>query len=871
MKKQILIVEDNELNRAILCEILSSEYDVLEADNGQMALDLLQSQADSIALILLDVMMPVMDGYAFLDRIKNDEELSLIPVIVMTQSEDEADEVVALAHGATDFVPKPYRPSVIRHRVASIIKLRETAAMINQLQYDRLTGLYSKEFFYRKVRETLDANPDGEYCIVATNIENFKLYNDIFSVEAGDKLLRECASTMKQLVGEDGICCRYGADRFLCLTTQEKEQADRRNAFPNLRLESGGSFDNIICKWGVYEITDRSILVEQMCDRALLAATSIKGQYDQFYALYDDSLRNKLLREKMITDSMRSALDEGQFVVYYQPKYSLKENRIVGAEAMVRWKHPEWGMVSPGEFIPLFEKNGFILWLDEYVWEQVCAQLHEWRAKGYPSLPVSVNISRADVYGSRLTDTLTGLIRKYNLKPADLHLEVTESAYVESAGPIISTVKELRKLGFIVEMDDFGSGYSSLNMFSQMTIDVLKLDLAFTQNETAKPVEQSILMDVITMAHRMHLTVVAEGVETRDQVERLRALHCDCVQGYYFSKPLPVAEFEALLKEQPVLGAVPIPEALDDLPPRPSLLVVDESPAYRESVRKTFESQYQILEASDAESALDCIKACKSTLAVALSMTLPQNGAVRLMSTMRQNPAYWNVPILACLPNGERASEFPMALEADDFLCKCHPIFDMVKRMQRMMDQLVTRERERALQDAANRDYATNLLNRRGLQAAIASLHRDDWPLAVCMFDLDNLKRINDVSGHTEGDRMIQNFAELLQRSTRSGDIICRYGGDEFLVILKRMSQESTVIRKSMEICTAFQDSFKDSELCVSCSAGIALCDSEETPTSVLIDHADQALYCAKRENKGGCFLWLEPQIVEITPAHSVD
>ena len=188
-KRQILVVEDNPLNREMLLEILSGQYAVLEAENGQEALDVLKAHADNIAVILLDVMMPVMDGFTFLEKIKADAELSLIPVIVMTQSDSEADEVTALAHGATDFVPKPYRPQVILHRVASIINLRETAAMVNLFQYDRLTGLYSKEFFYQKVRERLQEDPDGAYSIVCSNIENLKLFNDTFGVPAGDRLL----------------------------------------------------------------------------------------------------------------------------------------------------------------------------------------------------------------------------------------------------------------------------------------------------------------------------------------------------------------------------------------------------------------------------------------------------------------------------------------------------------------------------------------------------------------------------------------------------------------------------------------------------------------------------------------------------------
>ena len=376
-QKQILIVEDNELNRAMLVEILSSEYQVLEAENGQEALDILEHHKDDIALILLDVMMPVMDGYTFLDRVKADTELALIPVIVMTQGDSEDDEVSALVHGATDFVPKPYRPRVILHRVASIINLRETAALVNQFQYDWLTGLYSKEFFYRKVRERLDQDYEREYTIVCTNIENFKLYNDAFGREAGDRLLKESAANMKSLLGSHSICGRYGADRFMFLEEREKEKSDREQFFLGKYMNRPKNMENVAVNWGIYEIYDRSIPVEQMCDRALLAADSIKGQYNQPFAIYDDNLRNKLMREKAIVDAMEIALAEEQFIVYLQPKYRLDDERMVGAEALVRWIHPEWGFMSPGEFIPLFEKNGFIPCLDQYIWEKVCMLLRD--------------------------------------------------------------------------------------------------------------------------------------------------------------------------------------------------------------------------------------------------------------------------------------------------------------------------------------------------------------------------------------------------------------------------------------------------------------------------------------------------------------
>ena len=857
MKKQLLVVEDNELNRAILCEILSDSYRILEAENGQQALDILHQQKDSIALILLDVMMPVMDGYTFLDRVREDRELSRIPVIVTTQSGDEEDEVSALAHGATDFVPKPYRPQVILHRVANLIKLRETAAIVNQFQYDRLTGLYSKEFFYRKVREQLELRPQGKYSLICANVENFKLFNDAFGTVAGDNLLKEIANAFRALAGKAGICGRYRADRFFCFLERNPEYDYRISFGEDGRYCCIVPGKNVAMKWGIYEINDWSIPVERMCDRALLALDSIKGQYNRYYAIYDDRMRASLLREQSITDAMEPALAQGQFLVYLQPKYSLTEHSMAGAEALVRWIHPQWGSISPGEFIPLFEKNGFIPKLDRYVWEQVCALLRDWKQQGRPLLPISVNVSRADVYQGNLVETLPALTRKYGVDPAYLHLEITESAYAENTVQIISTLEQLRNLGFTIEMDDFGSGYSSLNMLSQMKLDILKLEMKFIQNEITKPQEQSILKDIISMAHRMHLSVVAEGVESLDQVQRLRTVGCDYVQGYFFAKPMPVPEFEALCDAQLVPSKPIAPREPPAAPPLPGLLVVDEDQNYCQRVQKAFDGQYQVLTAAEKEQAMDILRDRGSggIAAVLLSATLPNNGAETLLKNLRQDPAYWDIPVVATVLNGESVHGVPLELDTDDFLCKCHPLFDLHRRIQRLRELSAVRERLSVLQDEASRDPLTGLLNRRGLQAAMASLRKEELPMAVFIFDLDTLKQVNDTCGHQAGDQMIQVFADLLTHSTRHGDILCRYGGDEFIAILKHMGEPNSVQKKGATICRCFQQKMKEEGIPASCSAGVVICGPEERPSEQAIHRADQALYQAKRDNKGGCCL----------------
>lgn len=740
-KKKILVVEDNKMNRMLLCEIVTSVsiYEVLEAENGQEALRILKQYGEEISLILLDLVMPVMDGYTFLSIIKEDPAYASVPVIVTTQSDSESDEVTALSRGATDFVTKPYKAEVILHRIANIINLRETASMVNLLQYDRLTGLFSKEFFYQRVKPFLEQRPDREYDIICSDIENFKLVNDIFGVPAGDQILRGIADMYINQVGERGICGRLTSDKFVCLIEHQSRYREEWFREAVRKINELSNVKNIVMKWGIYSKVDRSLSVEQMCDWALLAAQSIKGQYGKYYAYYGDQLRSRLLLEQAITDSMESALAKGQFKIYLQPKYRIRDNALSGAEALIRWNHPKLGIQSPGQFIPIFEQNGFITKLDQFVWDRTCAVLHEWDQKGYPQLSVSVNVSRADIYNAELADVLMSLVEKYSLTPSRLHLEITESAYTENPKQIIDTVTHLRKLGFVIEMDDFGSGYSSLNMINQMPLDVLKLDMKFIQNETAKPVHQGILRFIMGLARSMNLNVVAEGVETKEQLERLRQFGCDYVQGYYFARPMPCEEFETLL--------------------------------------------------------------CRSVL----------------------EPA-----VFSC-PNDDRK----ILLAADE----------------------ICRRRELDLQKEAYRDYMTDLLNRRGFMMAMEMVRMEEGPCAVFFFDLDGLKKINDTYGHSKGDEAICRFGEILRAHIRETDVAARYGGDEFVVVMKCMRTEEDAVKKGEEICRAIQEDWVFQEVPSACSAGIAIWNLRE-PIQEVIEKADQALYQVKRESRGGCRLW---------------
>ena len=859
-QKKMLVVEDNALNRAMLVEILEDQYTILEAENGQQALDMLMRCPDDISLILLDVIMPVMDGFTFLDIIKKDPHLRFIPVIVMTQSNSEDAEVTALAHGAADFVPKPYRPQVILHRIASILHLRETAAVINQVQYDRLTRLYSKEFFFQKAQETLLRNPDKEYNIVCSNIVNFKLYNDTFGIPAGDRLLCKFAAAILEYQGGEGGAGRYSGDRFVFLRERSREETQRSAFMRSLRTNQPDELRNLDIKWGIYEVVDRSLPMEYMCDRAMLAADSIKGQYNRSIAIYDDILRKKLLREQSITSTMEAALEGNQFTVFFQPKYRVSDSRLCGAEALVRWIHPEWGFMSPGEFIPLFEKNGFISRLDQFVWERTCQLLQQWQKAGYPPLPVSVNVSRGDIYQSDLTDHLLNLTRKYSIDPKLLHLEITESAYTENSKQIISVVDQLRTQGFIVEMDDFGSGYSSLNMLSQLKLDVLKLDKEFIQNETTQNSDRGILRLIVEMAHRMYLSVVAEGVETPQQLSRLQEIGCDYAQGYLFSKPLSEEMFDRTLRQFAKQLDIPTPSATKLTQPHQYLLVAEEDPRCRRLLREAFTDDYEVVEVVDCAQALGFLSDHAQELSsLILSSTLPEPGAAVVVSALRRGTTPRRVPIMVMTPPQRELEVRELGLDVDDIAYKPRDrlcLHCLRRRVEWMHTLTAYQARERSMISEACRDYLTGLLNRRGLQSALDAIQKEDYPLAVFLFDVDNLKQVNDQLGHTAGDRLLKHFADVLRRNTRSGDILCRYGGDEFAVILKGVRSMEAVRRKGGDICRGMEKLRYPDGSTATCSGGVALCDAEEASSSMLIERADKALYQAKCQGKGICQIW---------------
>lgn len=416
-----------------------------------------------------------------------------------------------------------------------------------QLAHDDLTGIYNRSAFARRTHDVMLRRPDVEFELMRFDIKRFKVINEMFGESVGDSIICYLADFLKHIDIED---CSYGrlhSDQFVVSYPADSMTRERLISTLNTMALSYSIDYRIELAFGIYRIADRNMSLTAMIDRAGIALSKAKNETLVGWSEYDDEMRRLIVNEQGIVNDMVKALKNNEFVVYMQPKYSLVTGAITGAEALVRWIHPARGLVSPAEFIPVFEHNGFIFELDKYIWEETCRQLKKWIDEGYPALPISINVSRVDFYRDDLCDTIDSIVRKYDISPELIGLEVTESAYTDNPQQIIDVTERLRARGFKILMDDFGSGYSSLNMLKDMQVDVLKIDLKFLDNKEENDRGGNILNSVVRMAKWLRMQVVAEGVETSKQVEFLRSIGCDQAQGYFYSRPITVYEYEKLL------------------------------------------------------------------------------------------------------------------------------------------------------------------------------------------------------------------------------------------------------------------------------------------------------------------------------------
>ncbi len=550
-KYTFLVLEEEKEESERIKKVLGKEYNInlIQAFNAEEALEGIEQQKGDIEAVLIGESFLLSGEEESAKKLKDaifSYGISMVAIMDSYSLKKAEDAVTA---GAEDILIKPCEPTILQRRIYNRVMRSELAFA---QEYDSLTGVYNKETFYAKAGQLMLQNQENKYTIFCLDIERFKMVNDLFGGIEGDLLLQFAAAQLKSIAEEvGGLAGRIVADIFACCYPNlngkysyiAKRITESLKEYP-LDME-------ILAAIGFYPVENTSLPVSIMCDRAMLALASVKSNYMCNYEVYKDDFRSDLISQQEIINDMEYALKNQEFKIYMQPKCDMETGKIVGAEALVRWDHPDKGMISPGSFITAFENNKFILKLDDYVWEHVCIFLRNWLDAGNKEMvPISINVSMVNLYSDDLYQRLVNLVEKYKISPSLLEIEITESAYASNMQYLIKVVDRLRAYGFTILMDDFGSGYSSLNMLKDLNVDILKTDMKFLTNEIDEHEKSGeILEAVMRMAKWLNLLVIAEGVENQQQKDFLLSVNCHYAQGYYYYAPMPCNEFWKLLRE----------------------------------------------------------------------------------------------------------------------------------------------------------------------------------------------------------------------------------------------------------------------------------------------------------------------------------
>ncbi|MBR5413782.1 MAG: EAL domain-containing protein [Fibrobacter sp.] len=551
-RQNIMVVEDQPENQEALQNILEEAYNITVVGNTQEALLLLMDAPTTYSLILLDLELPDDNCIEFLKQRNAQSFLQSIPVIVLT---NDGDDNGCYNLGADEFIRKPLNtPPVILARCERIIDLYESKKLVQQTEKDKLSGLYTLDYFFEYLKQIIPLDMGSERDAIVIDIEHFRLINEIYGRNVGDQILAELGAYLQQILATlNAIACRASADVFFLYCIHQDDYQDFQDALQSL-LARFIKVSNIRVRIGVWQYVDRSVSdPESWFDRAKSAAGRISGNYATSVAIYNSGLHTKHLREERLIRDIYEAIEHKDLKVYYQPKYAIQGDKphLRSAEALIRWIHPTLGFINPGDFIPLFESNGLIQMVDYYVWKEAAEQIRRWKDEYDFTVPVSVNVSRIDIYDPDLENKFCNILEQNKLLPSEYMIEITESAYSENALGLIEVLNSMRSKGFKIEMDDFGTGYSSLGMLTEIPIDILKIDMSFVRSMEKHEKNKRMVELIIDIAKFLRVPCVAEGVETESQLRTLRKMGCDVIQGYFFSKPVAPEDFtKFIIKEK---------------------------------------------------------------------------------------------------------------------------------------------------------------------------------------------------------------------------------------------------------------------------------------------------------------------------------
>ena len=549
-KRTMLIVDDEEVNRLLLGNIFNNDYIILEAEDGEQAWNILQEKKDLISIVLLDLMMPKMNGFDVIKHIKSDPATSQIPVIVLTS--EKSMEVESLRLGAADFISKPYdMPEIIFARVDRTVRFFEDKQLISSVERDELTGLYTRRFFL-KYCELIDRfHMESEMDGVVADIDRFSLLTEVYGRSFTDKVLKTLADVLHIYAGQHSGIAGHSEDEVFYLYVTRSDDYEKLTKGINERMRNDFPNANIHVRLGIFQRESKSTGLVDVFQYAKIAGDTIKDNFEASFAIYDQELRETTLFKQRLIQDINQALETEQFVVYYQPKYSIQGERPVlcGADALVRWNHKDLGLLTPDKFTSLFEQNGLIQLVYRFVWKKAAGQVKDWSDRLGFTVPVSVRASRIDLFDPKLCDTLSEITESEGIGKKDLHVQIAESAFSEEQDTMIAAAKTLGESGFILEMDDLGTGYSALNILGSLPLDALKLDMNFVGKMHSTPENEKIIEIIMNITRVMGISVTAEGVEAEEQLEKMKGMGCDAAEGSYFSGPVSAEEFEEIIKK----------------------------------------------------------------------------------------------------------------------------------------------------------------------------------------------------------------------------------------------------------------------------------------------------------------------------------
>ncbi|WP_103669352.1 EAL domain-containing response regulator [Pseudanabaena sp. BC1403] len=576
-KPSILVVDDEPDNFDVIETLLSTSED-FEQENQDYHLHYAASGKDAIAnleafqpdLILLDVMMPDMDGIEVCRRIKAMSKWSAVPIIVVTALTTKKDLAQCLFAGADDFISKPVNRLELTARVRSMIRIHQqyqqlaifntqleamvqkrTAQLQNMLLEDALTKLPSRAFLVQELKESLQAG-ESSLALVYIDCDQFKLVNGSFGHAVGNQLLIAIAQRLQQHLRSDDLLARMGGDEFCFLLHQIDEESSiepfllkiLQSFTQPFAVENCEIFITVCMGIALGKNSDRQ--AEELLQDADTAMYQAKLRGKDSHQIFDRQMHLAMFNRLILENDLQRALEQKEFILFYQPIIELQSEKLVGFEALVRWRNSERGMVSPAEFIPSMETTGLIVPVGMLVFKQACEQLYTWHQQGWTDLTMSVNLSVRQFSCATLLADIDRILAETKANPANIKLEITESAIMDSAETAIALTQELRSRHIQISIDDFGTGYSSLGYLHRFPVDNLKIDRSFVSQIQTENRNYHVVDTIIALSDQLGLAVIAEGIETREQLEWLQKVGCKYGQGYLFNKPLPASEVERI-------------------------------------------------------------------------------------------------------------------------------------------------------------------------------------------------------------------------------------------------------------------------------------------------------------------------------------